>query len=468
MSEDMRDVLADGSIAEPSGDVAVETPPSDTVTTADRWTRRTGARLAADWQGAGMANADDESMPFVAADAVETLMSPSPSLADNPADEHRARWWRQLVESPELAALRAQTVLAPALAEIAAAELAKQWNAYVAENPEPEPRDDTPDGPDGDDGESPEATVARIRSTRAALEQAREATNDAAAAAAGLGIDTGSTVDGRRIAQFAQRFKRDGTLARIMQLAGRWIARATQLQKQRVDLPGLEVTGVELSGDIERALPLEAALIAGAVPEIESLALYKMATRRTLSYRRERREPVAMGPIVVSVDESGSMKGEKIATAKALALAMASVARAQKRPMLFAAFSGSTSARFANDTPDEIVDWCSAFLGGGTDMDVPLVTVPQRFPQWQHSGRADHIIITDAVVGAKAAALVPPYREWAKRNKVRTFAIVVGPQTPGILADVADGGCWCVPSLDLNSAAVETVLSIGPTNVGRK
>lgn len=471
MSE-LRDVLVDTTSAEPAAaDVAAPVVvESDTVTRADRWTRRAGERLAGEWQQLGVDAGDKiaEQEQYVAADAIETLLSPAPVLAENPADTHRAKWWQQLLESAELGALRSQTMLAPAVAELAAGEIARQWHAYAADNPEPEQQ---PDGDESGDeaAETPEQTIARMRSTRAAVTAAQETADDARAIAAGLGMGIESSVDARKLGAVAKRLKQSRVVARIMQLAGRFVALGTSLQRQRVNLPGMEVTGIELSGDVARVLPVEAAQIAGAVPEIEMLALYRLASRRTLSYRRDRREPVGSGPIIVSVDESGSMKGAPIEAAKGLALGMASIARAQKRPALFAAFSGSDVARWAGDSPDEIIEWCEKFLGGGTELDVPLGVVPARVPSWQHGAQADHIIITDAVVSEtpKARALITSYQQWAKQHNVRTYAIVIGPSKPGLIAEVADGGVWCMQSLDLDSMAVSTVLSIGPSAARR-
>lgn len=467
MTNDLRSILDDGGSAAPSIETS-EAPPSETVTVTDRWTRRVGERLALTMaepplpKDSPLAGVLD-GLHNVAADAVETLMAAAPKLAERPADEHRAQWWKQFLESPEAAALRAQTVCAPALAELGAAEIVREWSQYVGAHPPKEPpQDGSGEQQQGDGDESPEDTVARIRSTRAAAKSAEQAVEQGRALAAGIGIGTETAVDAQRLAEYAKRFKRSGVLARIMQIAGRFIARAHALQRQRTDLPGLEVTGIELSGDVARVLPLDAALVAGAVPEIEMLALYKLATRHTLSYRRERREPVGMGPLVISIDESSSMDGTPIETAKALALAMVSIARAQKRPILLAGFSGTALVRVAHDTPDEIVKWCTAQIGGGTVLDGPLATVPfKHWPSGKVGARADHIIISDACVNAPQP-LVDEYKRWAKQQNVRTFAIIIGQRALGSLEAVADSGGWCVPSLDLNSGAVETILSIGP------
>jgi uncharacterized protein with von Willebrand factor type A (vWA) domain len=456
MSSELHDLLGDGEAA--AGAVASFTAPveeSPTVLKTDRWTKRAGARLADQWAEAGVEGVTKDNVDL-ASDAIETLLSSAPKMAERPVDAHRARWWKQLMESPECTALRARTVCSPAVAEIAAAELAKQWVAYAAENPDPSDADD----------ESPEQSVNRMRSTREALAEAAQAAEDAEAVGAGLGLGAGLTLEGSRLAQYTRRLRMSTNLAGIMRMAGRFIAKAQRLQRQRTDLPGMEITGVELSGDLARLLPVESSLIAGAVPELELLAIARLTQRRALSYRRILRTPVAMGPIVVSVDESGSMTGEKIEAAKGLALAMASIARAQKRPFLLCAWADQPEGgiRTASGSADAIVEWLEGMFGGGTDLQGPLHTLPTTaWPAGPVGARSDHIIITDDDVGLPDD-LLESYRAWAKHMGVRTFGIGVGVRHTTTLARFCDAGVWSVPALDLDNPAIDVVLSIGPTH----
>jgi uncharacterized protein with von Willebrand factor type A (vWA) domain len=267
------------------------------------------------------------------------------------------------------------------------------------------------------------------------------------------------------LAQYTRRLRRSPDLAAIMRMAGRFVAKAQRLQRQRANLPGMEITGVELSGDLSRTLPIESSLIAGAVPDLEMLALYRLAQKRSLSYRRITRVPEAMGPIVVSIDESGSMDGDRIAAAKGLALAMASIARAQKRPFVLCAWSGSREIRTVNGTagPDAIIEWLEAFFAGGTILDGPLATLPETaWPQGYVGKQSDHIIITDDDVDLPDE-LLHSYRRWAKTLKVRTYGIGIDTRHATTLEKFCDGGVWTLPELNLDSPAVDVMLSIGPT-----
>src|SRR3954463_11522285 len=94
------------------------------------------------------------------------------------------------------------------------------------------------------------------------------------------------------------------------------------------------------------------------------------------------REPVARGPIILSVDESGSMQGDKVHTAKALALALAWIARMQKRWCGLVAYSGDSGQRLLALPPGrweeaKVMDWLEQFIGLGSSLDVPVREMPR-------------------------------------------------------------------------------------------
>src|SRR3982751_324185 len=113
-------------------------------------------------------------------------------------------------------------------------------------------------------------------------------------------------------------------------------------------------------------------------------------------------EPVARGPVIVCVDESGSMSGDKGHTAKALALAMAWVARMQKRWVALVAYSGDSGERLLALPPGRwnesaLMDWLTQFIGHGSNLDVPVREMPRYYDRLHAPpGITDVIFITDA------------------------------------------------------------------------
>jgi uncharacterized protein with von Willebrand factor type A (vWA) domain len=404
----------------------------------------------------------------VAADCFGALFEARPQLAKTPADERRAQYMAEVMESDDYQALHRRTAHQVELARIGAGSLALQYASHAVTEGA---REEGKGAPDPSSPEGIAAEARRMRSTRRALQAATEAVETAEAAAAGLGgADDAGTLAPAELAKVARMAGANRTLRGILERAGRYRTRARSLQTERLDAPRGFITGVELSGNLAVALASERAAVGGVVPELELLAQYRLATNRLLGYRHKARTPVAAGPIIVSVDESGSMSGEPLMCAKGIALAMAWVARSQRRPCVLSAFAGTPNIRAIaaergagqeRVAPETIADWCVEQIGGGTVPDGPLVTL--RGSDYLNleamRGKTDHIIITDAQLHI-SDEIVADYREWAHRNQVRTYVIVIGANA-GDMARVATQ-CWCVSDLSLSQGAVEAALSVGP------
>jgi uncharacterized protein with von Willebrand factor type A (vWA) domain len=222
-----------------------------------------------------------------------------------------------------------------------------------------------------------------------------------------------------------------------------------------------DLVGVALDGDPSRLLPVELARL--AVPELELDTLRRLVERQCMAREYRAVEPVGKGPIIISVDESGSMMGEKVHTAKALALAMAWIARQQKRWCALVAYSGDSGERLLPLPPgrwdeNQLADWLCAFIGEGSHLDVPVREMPRYYQQLgAPPGRTDVLFITDALCRIHAG-LKQQFREWKQSVGARLISLVVGSE-PGDLSDISDE-VHSVPSLSATEEAVERVLSI--------
>src|SRR5205814_8048000 len=99
-----------------------------------------------------------------------------------------------------------------------------------------------------------------------------------------------------------------------------------------------------------------------------------------------------------------SMSGEKIHTAKALALALAWVARRQRRWAALVAYSGDSGERLLALPPgrwDEpkLLDRLTGFIGKGSDIDIPVRELPRMYAALKAPpGVTDLLFVTDARV----------------------------------------------------------------------
>jgi uncharacterized protein with von Willebrand factor type A (vWA) domain len=174
-------------------------------------------------------------------------------------------------------------------------------------------------------------------------------------------------------------------------------------------------------------------------------------------------EPVGRGPVIVCCDESGSMAGEKNHASKALALAMAWVARRQRRWCALCAYSGDSGERLLPLPPgrwDElaVLEWLSQFIGRGSTLDVPVRELPDYYARLKApGGKTDILFLTDAKFRLPADVR-DRFLAWKVSVTARLITLVVGGE-PGDLAAISDE-CHAVRSLDVAEDGVGRAVSI--------
>ncbi len=262
--------------------------------------------------------------------------------------------------------------------EIAATAFAGQYAELRKERDKDEKKES---GKGGGPGHDFGAEISVLKHVSKALSEASKEVEEAREAAAAMGMGPGApgSNDPRAIAALFKRVRSDPTLRRICELAGR-CRRVAQSKQRRKATHGLDdVVGGVMDADLGRLLPQELAKL--ALPEFEDDTLRRLVERQTMCREYQATEPIAKGPILVSVDESGSMSGEKVHTAKALALALAWIARQQKRWCGLVAYSGDSGERLLALPPGRwnevaVMDWLAQFIGCGSSLDVPVRELP--------------------------------------------------------------------------------------------
>ena len=433
-----------------------DAPPTAADPTAlevDEWGLRRGRDLVAESDRLRASGTD----AFAAADFFAAAFEPEPRPTAACADPRRHLFVRQLLDTPEYRALHADTQLDDTAAAIAAGHFAEQFAKMKRDAGGANPADAGTPG-DGLAGE-----MAALRAVGKAVTEARKEVDELRDAGAALGMGPGRPGgnDPQAVAAIYRRVRNDPVLRRISELAGRFRRVAASRQRGKVAHGLDDVVGVEPGGDVGRLLPTELAKL--AVPELELDALRRIAERGALCREHHAVEPVGKGPVLCVVDESGSMEGAKAHTAKALALALAWVARQQRRWAGLIAFSGGSGERLLALPPgrwDEsaLCDWLSAFIGGGSDLDVPINELPRMYKEiGAPAGLTDLVMITDA------KCRIPPelkrrFLDWRQAAHVRAVALVVG-SPPGDLAEVCDE-IHPVAALEPTGEEVGRVLSL--------
>lgn len=238
-------------------------------------------------------------------------------------------------------------------------------------------------------------------------------------------------------AELARLLEDSPKLRRVLELVGRMTLLARRAQAEKVRHGAGELADVEAGAELARLLPSEAMLL--AEPDLEVLFLGRLLERNLLQYRLQDREPAGKGPIVVLVDDSGSMKGPREIWAKALALALLGLARSQGRSFALATY-GERVRKTLVDTasrrrsPVEVLRVLAPGCGGGTDWLPALSWGLDQVGREADLREADLLLVTDGLSQLADPGLV---RRIAQGLGARIHGLVVGSEAKAPVIDQA-------------------------------
>ena len=235
-------------------------------------------------------------------------------------------------------------------------------------------------------------------------------------------------------------------LQEIAAICGRLQRIALKVQETRIQHAPDEVTAVTVGRDLGHLLPSETALLAD--PDLEPLFFLTSAEGRLLQYHLEGREKQGQGPILVALDNSGSMTEPagggltKEVWSKGVTLALLAIARKQQRDLAVLHFSSAGQLavqRFPKGRAahSAVIACMEHFFNGGTVFEPWMQTALQLVEEAAFD-RADVICVTDGLT-----AISPTWREeWNRRRRgrgMRAYGVLIGTnQGAGELAGVTD------------------------------
>jgi hypothetical protein len=196
----------------------------------------------------------------------------------------------------------------------------------------------------------------------------------------------------------------------IAKLAGRMFkAMSVDGAKVVTDDPE-EVRDVNLGGDPERLLAGELAQL--FTPGLDDMAAVRILEKQAQQYRMKGHSPATRGPLVICVDESGSMHDEvaygntgRNTWAKAAAVALTRVAHEGNRMVRVVHFAaGVKLTECAPGDHQAVLDMSRSFLSGGTDIAKALAAAHTQVGDLAANGHigADVVLITDGEDGDSA------------------------------------------------------------------
>lgn len=248
-----------------------------------------------------------------------------------------------------------------------------------------------------------------------------------------------------RSLELGRRLAHNPKLRKLSRLLGRMREQALALRHRLFERPSEEILDVETGREIARLLPQE--LIGLRHPLLHRDWQRRYVEGSLLQYRLRGDDERGRGPMIVCLDTSSSMAGDKEIWSKAVALTLLDIARRERRRFRAILFSSPQTGlftldlnrgeRYASDLEGSL-DLADYFAGGGTDFEHPLDAAVDCLGESRFR-RGDIVLISDGECRVS--------EEWKQRflaEKERLdfslYAILidVGGSTLETLAELAD------------------------------
>lgn len=264
-----------------------------------------------------------------------------------------------------------------------------------------------------------------------------ECMNEMGESTGGLANSTNQNISIRSMVERMKQLKNHKSLMEILKRAGKFQRIASQMQQFKKLHQEDEVAGVKLDGRIDRLIGAEMARLNDETMEAELMR--RIIEKKALCLEMSKNAEEARGPIIMAIDESGSMHGDRILEAKAAGLAVAWVARKQKRDVIFVSWASCNQqtkwvVKKGVWSETALSRWASHFFSGGTDFpSLILWDIVQKAEI--EKGKTDLILVTDGQFGCVNKENV---MDWKREAKARIISLAVDTEITEELQSISD------------------------------
>ncbi|MGH7806055.1 MAG: VWA domain-containing protein, partial [Candidatus Binatia bacterium] len=240
------------------------------------------------------------------------------------------------------------------------------------------------------------------RLTAAALDVAQtldDATDEAESFGRALGAE-GRGQAGQSL-ELGRRLAKSEKLRKLSRLLGRMREQALALRRKMFERASEETFAVEQGRDLGRLLPQE--LVTARHPVLGRDWKRRFVEGELLEYELRGADERGRGPMIVCLDVSSSMAGDKEIWAKAVTLTLLEIARRERRRFRAILFSSAEADLRTFDlnqgdrTTTDLgvaLDLADYFPGGGTDFERPLDAALECLSESRFR-KGDIVFVTD-------------------------------------------------------------------------
>jgi uncharacterized protein with von Willebrand factor type A (vWA) domain len=269
----------------------------------------------------------------------------------------------------------------------------------------------------------------------------------------GTGVGAPGRMSAAERLELGEKLARNPNLQRLADLVGAMRHFALSERRRRFERSVEETYTVHAAADLARLLPAELATLHHPLRRLDFLR--RFTEGELLAYDLRGAERRGRGPIVVCLDGSSSMAGDKELWSKAVALTLLEIARREGRACHVIYFSSREAplrtfemlprARRAKRTMGraavafpEVVALCEHFPGGGTDFEKPLDAAAQAMGESPYAD-GDAVLVTDGECDV-SASFRERFLEAKRRLSFRLFGVEVdvGTHSSRSLRELAD------------------------------
>jgi uncharacterized protein with von Willebrand factor type A (vWA) domain len=258
-------------------------------------------------------------------------------------------------------------------------------------------------------------------------------------------IGTGQRTPPGQKLELGRRLAGNEKLKKLARMVGRMKFNALALRKKVFERSSEELLEVEQGDALHRLLPHE--LLSLHHPVLRKDFYRRFLDQELIQYSLRGVEEKGKGPMIVCLDGSSSMSGDKEIWSKAVTLTLLEIARKQRRLFRSICFSSADTPlqtldmnardRYEIETK-AVMDLAEYFPGGGTDFQKPLDAALDCLRQSRFK-KGDIVFITDG------ECQVDP--QWAENFRVEKerlgfslFSVLIdmGPASLGTLKEFSD------------------------------
>lgn len=245
--------------------------------------------------------------------------------------------------------------------------------------------------------------------------------------------------------ELGKKLADNAKLKKLGQLVGRMRTQALALRRKLFEHANEEMYEVGIGAEVSRLLPHE--LLALRHPVLRRDFARRFLDAELLQYALRGIDEKGRGPMIVCLDGSSSMAGDKEIWSKAVSLTLLDIAQRQRRLFRSICFASADTPlqvldlnrrqRYAAEM-NQVLALAEYFPGGGTDFQKPLSAALECLQQARYK-RGDIVFITDGECRVDPAWL----KEFKRAKEDLGFSLFsvlidVGSSSLGALKDFSD------------------------------